>query len=66
LRHQSRSPGRSSRRRALSQWSGSISEPIAAWRRWIGRSRSANSPHSAPVPRSPTGGSDYSFKRIGS
>jgi hypothetical protein len=32
--------------------------PIAAWRRWIGRLRSANSSHSTPVPPSPPAGSD--------
>jgi 5-methyltetrahydropteroyltriglutamate--homocysteine methyltransferase len=42
----------------LSQWSGSIPAPTAAWRRWIGRLRSANSSHSTPVPRSPAAGSD--------
>jgi len=50
----------SSRRPGLSQWSGSIPAPIAAWRRWIGRLRSANSSHLTPVPRSPAAGSDRS------
>jgi hypothetical protein len=44
----------------LSQWSGSTLAPIAAWRRWIARQRSANLSHSALVPHSPVGDSNHS------
>ncbi len=56
-RHRRKSRKRSSGRRALFHWNDCIPARTAAWHRWTGRWRSANSSHSALGPRSSVAGS---------